>query len=177
VRRLRRILPNALTILSLLLCLAFVGLWVRGYRVADEWGWWGTPVSGADRMYFGLSSAKGGAAVYLGYESPGWWGARRSAGWQWSRRPPRFTGFGGGGTVNRLGFGYNPYRDAHYRWTRVNFPMWLPTALFATLPLARGALFFRRRRWVREGHCAKCGYDLRATPDRCPECGAAAAGK
>ncbi len=42
------------------------------------------------------------------------------------------------------------------------------------LPLGIGyAVLYRmdavRRR--RDGHCVSCGYDLRATPDRCPECG------
>jgi hypothetical protein len=40
--------------------------------------------------------------------------------------------------------------------------------------LAGGAVRLLRMASRRANHlCVRCGYDLRATPDRCPECGAA----
>ena len=66
-----------------------------------------------------------------------------------------------------------PKADRRYYWFIL--PCWTAALLFAALP-AHWALGLRRRRAARRtkaGLCAACGYDLRATPGRCPECGKA----
>ncbi len=52
-------------------------------------------------------------------------------------------------------------------------PFWFVCSAFAPVPAVwlRGRLRLRHR--ARAGRCLGCGYDLRATPDRCPECGTA----
>jgi hypothetical protein len=68
-----------------------------------------------------------------------------------------------------------PRADRRYYWFVV--PAWMAAALFGLLPALRACALARSRRTARRtraGQCVCCGYDLRATPRRCPECGAAA---
>jgi hypothetical protein len=76
-----------------------------------------------------------------------------------------------------LGFGRNdfPPTTSHGQ-TSVQHcavaPAWPAAVALALLPLLWLVQTTRRRRRVRMGCCLTCGYDLRATPERCPECGA-----
>jgi hypothetical protein len=54
---------------------------------------------------------------------------------------------------------------------RIQLRPWLPMLASAILPAILLKRFITRRREGRAGHCIHCGYDLRATPGRCPECG------
>lgn len=58
------------------------------------------------------------------------------------------------------------------RWLAI--PHAVPFTVLATPPLIMFTRAWRRRRRRRRGLCRACGYDLRASPARCPECGAMA---
>jgi hypothetical protein len=75
-------------------------------------------------------------------------------------------------TKNVLGFGW-PDPDSNVSSSNAWFaiPHWFLLSLTATLPSIRLFSHLRRKHLRLPGHCQTCGYDLRATPDRCPECG------
>ena len=85
----------------------------------------------------------------------------------------------------RYGFGFAATHDAapaaspvsgilaSYDRARVQIPIWVMILLAMPFYPAAVALKFRwrRRRRRAANQCLDCGYDLRATPQRCPECG------
>ena len=81
-----------------------------------------------------------------------------------------------------LGFSFSKQSDSRFKagtFVERNYgaPMWAVALL--TFPPAAWAIGsgsarrLRRRRRRQAGQCLECGYDLRATGDKCPECGVA----
>ncbi len=57
-----------------------------------------------------------------------------------------------------------------------NVPLWYLVAAAVTVNVIAwlvipGARQRERERRIRFGHCPECDYDLRESPNRCPECG------
>jgi hypothetical protein len=167
-RRLPRILLNAATAVSLVLCLTTVVLWVRSY-----WRW-EYVVYGTSHRHTAVHSRAG--QFLFRTERP-------ESGTLW----PRPTFFGKSLatersddrlTKNPSGFAWYAGRvvvlhtDEESDLINAVAPAWFISLALAALPCARTARSaWRRFRPAAEGHCPACGYDLRATPDRCPECG------
>jgi hypothetical protein len=80
----------------------------------------------------------------------------------WRRQAGRFS-------VGHDAFtGTGAFGETHF----VAVPYW---AVVSVLSVPLTVWSIRRHKAKKRnqiGHCVACGYDLRATPDRCPECGA-----
>jgi hypothetical protein len=62
----------------------------------------------------------------------------------------------------------------HHPWFDIRLlvlPFWWLVAATAFFPLLWIVLFLRQLRRNQQHLCTNCGYDLRATPTQCPECG------
>jgi hypothetical protein len=91
---------------------------------------------------------------------------------------------GSGKPVDVRFLGFAHYIDVWGVSSHVNYydsfegfiiPLWFMLAITLALPAGRWIAVLRRWRQLRHrqvaGLCLQCGYDLRATPGKCPECG------
>ena len=170
MRRLARILLNAVTMLSLVLFVATVALWVRSYWRGDYIRFVRPGRPNAESFFAHLVLGQGGAGIQVGLLSPEWAGRVWPERWDWKIKDQAPIGYADDWSANRWGFSIEARDDfSVFRSRIVVFPLWLPTLLLALLPLARLVRLVRRRH--KPGLCPDCGYDLRASKDRCPECG------
>jgi hypothetical protein len=196
VKRPLRLSLNTLALLSLVLSVATAVLWVRSDFVSDRVGY-DTAYAG-ERRWRSLSASQENGYVFLSVETmtldtPGgfqmllhdWAG---NLGLTHASHPANPT-------VVPLGykghFGFEmrtdqwtkhamqvrPQRQDHGYLHAVRTSLALSharvLALLTVAPAVWGVGWWRRRRAARaaQRRCATCGYDMRATPERCPECG------
>jgi hypothetical protein len=72
--------------------------------------------------------------------------------------------------LSRWGFSYGSIRRPDLVSRSVLVPHWFVVGLTG-VAAAVGSRWSRHHGRPARGLCPACGYDLRATPDRCPECG------
>ena len=160
----RRWLAYTLGVICLLLALATIVLWVRSYppettflddsrrmdafHWGDLQGWHANGGSTFGTLFVEIERLKYPAALTRPLSSSGPWWLRGS---------------------------YVQASDTIF-WTQISIatPHWLVVCLCGTgiiWPVVRCHGALRRRTRRRTGRCEHCGYDLRASPERCPECG------
>jgi hypothetical protein len=190
----KRVLLNLLSLVASLPFALLVLLWLRSYHTGDHVTKMVVTADGADerQVSYEATSERGRLLVYVesqdvGIEfqaepgDPPWMAMRSDLVWDeyrasWSpraqhpnrlRHAPRGVSFFSGGIA-----------ISKSSVVEVLVPYWLlalvtsPAPAWLLLRVRRGLRRRLRSRLGRLGICADCGYDLRASRGRCPECGA-----
>ena len=146
-----RRVPASLAVATLIVCT----FWIRGYFVSDGLQIW-FPISKQSALHLAFGAAQGRIRAQVD------WGRR------WVEHPLGFQHHSGLPDTRA---------DSRERWFArspagftLRFPFWLVVG--ALLAVLSGRWAHRRfRRKPAHVSCDNCGYDLRASRDRCPECG------
>jgi hypothetical protein len=144
---------NLLIVLSLLLCVATTVAWPVSYRR-------GFSVTGPLHAHgVGVVIIQGSFVSFChndpAYLPSEWRGSWDGTGGEQLDHIAEYHG---------LGFGFAWKSELKF----VYVPLWF---VEIGLICCSALLVYRSRRKTPAGVCLRCGYDLRATPDRCPECG------
>jgi predicted RNA-binding Zn-ribbon protein involved in translation (DUF1610 family) len=170
----KRRLFNLLAAVSLVLCAASAALWVRSYFVLDAL--WYEPIS-CDFEYSVCSTC--GRVIIIKYTPLGYLFPRTSARFAYETRQPtavaqpRYVEFALCGMILGDDFSNTGSYPCHVDCLII--PHWILLAGSATSATLMFWASNGRRRAYRLAHnlCIRCGYDLRASIARCPECGTA----
>ena len=195
MKRVMRILRTTAIIASLLLCVTLLLLWVRSHKRWTGVNW------DRGTSAFQVRSAEGVLAIQRSQlptvpplHAFSFWTQPKPTPFDWTRVPEGVIGI----VTDEMSFwdrywwkpkplfrrwGFAAYRSAETRfgdwyvdpatpgcWA-VETPYWFGVALTAVAPLRWAARTQVRRHRRRRRLCAACAYDLRTTPNRCPECG------
>jgi hypothetical protein len=172
MRRFPRVLLNAATITSLVLCIGAIVIGARGYLYCDAM-WLVYP-----NVEFGAYQSQGRLVVSVRRPLPGesLLLHRSSMFDTCFGNPPDSSDYIDSlyamGDPRFLGFAVASYQDGVV-CRDVILPTWATIAATIAIPALRVVLRSRRRGRDKDSNlaCVSCGYDLRATPARCPECG------
>ncbi|HEX4795096.1 MAG TPA: hypothetical protein VH370_14980 [Humisphaera sp.] len=154
MRRFRHIFLNLAGVMSAFLFIATIILWARSYRHPRSAG-------EADSVDFTYTDP-----LYWLISNPGRLTFCRQVGKDWPSPQRQFEFLG-------LEFA----RGSNGKSSLINLliPYWMLSLATAMLPAQRLSAWRvarRARQRKRLGLCTRCGYDLRASSGRCPECGA-----
>ena len=161
-----------LSALSLVLCVATCAGWVRSNHVGDEfyaynWKYGGGVGLRVNCLYLWEATVQ----VPVPSEKHIPWTSAHE------QNPPR-RGIAAGsmqhaaflGATYQFGIGHEVDGYSYYHHD-LFLPWWMVLTIFSFISVALLSMAWRARHRSRRGVCRTCGYDLRATPGRCPECG------
>lgn len=172
----RQRLPQFASLCSALLCLLLLVQWNRSRRCMDDLG----PFTIGSRMVQAYT-LHGGIHVYWSWGTPKDRGLLEAV-WQKSTGADMLRSFDGLfgiapslclqlPVIEQVDGSAEP--DIQTGYTYLHLPLWLPVLMALVLPARWLFACVRQRRRIGLSLCVQCGYDLRASTERCPECGAA----